>query len=67
MKKLVLVLCALSSACVTTRPWQRERLASPLMSPDGDLERDALRTHMLGTREGAQGGLGHGGGGCGCN
>jgi len=67
MKWLLLAAACLSSACVTTRPWQRERLADPTMTPDGDVEREALRKHMLGTREGAQGGLGHGGGGCGCN
>lgn len=59
-----LVGCA---GCATTRPWQREHLADPSMSPDFDVDRDALRGHVLGTREGAQGGLGGGGGGCGCN
>jgi hypothetical protein len=55
------------NGCATTRPYQRERLADPVMSPDGDADRQALRAHMLSTREGALGGFGHGGGGCGCN
>jgi len=60
-------LVAAVAGCATTRPWQREQLAQPSMKPDGDPEREALRSHMLGTREGAIGGFGHGGGGCGCN
>jgi hypothetical protein len=55
------------AGCATTKPWQRETLARPEMAPDGDEAREALRLHMLGTREGAVGGLGGGGGGCGCN
>lgn len=57
----------LGGGCVTTRPWERETLAKPIMSPDPDADRDALRAHLLGLREGAQGGFGAGGGGCGCN
>lgn len=57
----------LAGCGATTRPWQRERLADPMMAPDGDIDREALRAHMLGTREGAVGGFGSGGGGCGCN
>lgn len=57
----------LFGGCATTRPWQREHLADRVMAPDGDGEREALRAHMLGTREGAVGGFGAGGGGCGCN
>lgn len=62
-----LLAAALLAGCATTKPWQREKLAQPSMKPDGDQEREALRSHMLGTREGAIGGFGHGGGGCGCN
>ncbi len=53
--------------CATTKAYQREKLADPVMALDGDEDREALRMHMLGTREGAIGGFGHGGGGCGCN
>ena len=60
------VACALG-ACSTTRPWERELLARPEMSLDDEPDRQALRQHMLGTREGAVGSLGGGGGGCGCN
>ncbi len=53
--------------CVTTKPWEREFLATPEMAPDPDPEEAALQEHYLGTREGAVGGFGGGGGGCGCN
>ncbi len=68
LRSILIAIAALAaSACATTRPWQRERLADPVMAPDGDPDRDALRLHMLSTREGAIGGFGGGGGGCGCN
>lgn len=57
----------LLSGCATTRPWEREVLAKPVMSPDCNKRRDTLRGHYLSTREGAVGGFGGGGGGCGCN
>lgn len=71
MKRALAIALALGLAavcgCATTRPWQREHLAHRSMAPDGDGEREALRAHMQGTREGAIGGFGAGGGGCGCN
>lgn len=66
-RALVVCLLFVASGCATTRPWEREHLASPAMAPDGDGDREALRGHVLGTREGAEGGFGGGGGGCGCN
>lgn len=56
-----------AASCATTQPWERELLAKPAMSPDGDPGREALRHHFRSTREGAVGGFGGGGGGCGCN
>jgi hypothetical protein len=56
------------TGCATTKPWEREDLARPVMNPeDKDPEQAALYQHFLGTREGAVGGFGGGGGGCGCN
>jgi len=69
-KKLLLLVTlasALTSACSTTKAYQRETLARPIMAPDGDANREALHHHVLSTREGAVGGFGGGGGGCGCN
>lgn len=65
---LLLIVCAAClGGCATTKPWQRGQLAEPVMAPDDDEDRQALRQHMMGTREGAIGGFGQGGGGCGCN
>lgn len=64
---VVLALSGLATGCVTTQPWEREILAKPAMSADPDGDEEALRAHVVGLREGAQGGFGAGGGGCGCN
>jgi hypothetical protein len=57
--------CALPEPWV--RPYERERLADPLMK----VQRDALSAkhfeHVREVREGARGGTGVQGGGCGCN
>lgn len=62
----VLALGVAVTGCATVQPWQRGRLASPCMqfSPDGDLA--AFASHWQESREGASGGLGLQGGGCGC-
>lgn len=48
------------------RPWQREHLAKRAMRFDDGFE-TRFRQHMFSSREGADGGYGHVGGGCGCN
>jgi len=64
---LLLFLSATAQSCVTTKAYERELLAKKVMAPDPDADREALRSHLIGTREGAVGGLAGGGGGCGCN
>lgn len=61
-------LCALAAGCVhpTVKPWQREHLAKRAMSFDDGLEA-RFRQHLFSSREGADGGYGTVGGGCGCN
>jgi len=63
---VVLALCA-AAGCATVKPYEREYLSRPSM----DLQREATEakfyTHVLDAREGATGGLGTAGGGCGCN
>ncbi len=49
------------------QPWQREHLAKRAMRFDADPLEDRFRQHMFGSREAADGGYGHPGGGCGCN
>jgi hypothetical protein len=48
------------------RPWERGYLAKRAMQFDDGLE-GRFRQHMFGAREGAEGGYGKVGGGCGCN
>jgi hypothetical protein len=64
---LLLALVLATTGCCHVRPWERENLARI----EGQLDRHAaLRTyenHMWMVREGALGGSGTPGGGCGCN
>jgi len=51
----------------TVRPHQRELLADRIMSLDAIGQEQAAEQHILENREGAIGGNGTSGGGCGCN
>jgi hypothetical protein len=53
--------------CVTVQPQQRAVLADPIMQFEGDPHASAQLRHALENREGAYGGSGVSGGGCGCN
>lgn len=55
------------SACATVRPWERERLSRPDMELASSPELLSAEGHATEVREGAIGGLGGAGGGCGCN
>jgi hypothetical protein len=66
--KLIALIALLSSAgCVRVRPWQREDLARRTMVSDEEPGESRFHQHARGAREGADGGSGHAGGGCGCN
>jgi hypothetical protein len=59
------------SACGSIEPWvkpyERDRLADPIMALDADPVSTSYLQHVYEAREGARGGEGGGGGGCGCN
>jgi len=61
----------LLSACSSVQPWvkpyERDRLADPIMAWDRDAISSAFLDHVYESREGARGGNGSAGGGCGCN
>ncbi len=60
----------LLSACSIqpwVKPYERERLADPIMQLSGDPLADKHREHVYDVREGARGATGVQGGGCGCN
>jgi len=68
---ILAVACALLGGCSTARwtvkPHQRELLADRIMQPEGNPQETAADEHVLANREGAIGGSGTTGGGCGCN
>ncbi len=49
------------------KPYERDRLADPIMSFDRDPVSSAYMDHVYDAREGARGATGSAGGGCGCN
>jgi Domain of unknown function (DUF4266) len=61
---------ALLSGCAVepwVKPYERERLADPIMKFSRDALADKHRDHVYDVREGARGATGIQGGGCGCN
>jgi len=68
---LTAIVLAGLSACSPIEPWvkpyERDRLADPIMSLDPDPVSTAYIHHVFEAREGARGGEGSAGGGCGCN
>lgn len=71
--RTILVLAAFAAlpACSSIEPWvkpyERDRLADPIMFLDMDPVSSAYIYHVYEAREGARGGEGTAGGGCGCN
>lgn len=67
----VLAAAALLQACALPEPWvkpyERERLADPIMQLSRDTLAERHRDHVYTVREGARGATGVQGGGCGCN
>ena len=72
MKRLIAVASALALSvlligCETVQPWQKGNLAKSEMVFDPDPLQIRFMEHTYFSKEGASGGLGAGGGGCGCN
>ena len=73
MKPGNLILCAalLLAGCTGVEPWvkpyERDRLADPIMSFDRNPVSGSYIDHVHEAREGARGASGSSGGGCGCN
>jgi hypothetical protein len=68
---VTLLLAGLAAGCSSLQPWvkpyERERLADPIMKFSRDSLPDKSREHVRVVREGARGATGVQGGGCGCN
>ena len=73
MSKLLFLLALLAgtAGCSNFEPWvkpyERDRLADPIMALDMDPVSSASILHVYEAREGARGAEGAAGGGCGCN
>jgi hypothetical protein len=63
----IISLAAGASGCVVVRAHEREHLAKRPMTNDRDPGEARFGQHASGSREGADGGTGQPGGGCGCN
>ena len=67
----VLALACMLGACAFAppKPWEKGELAKPAMQFDAPGERleAKYQEHVYFSKEGASGGYGVGGGGCGCN
>lgn len=57
----------LATGCAVVRPHERQNLARQTMTEDRPQGLRRFQQHQTGSREGADGGTGEPGGGCGCN
>jgi len=63
---IILSICG-AAGCMRVRPYQREQLARRSMTTAQSPGEARFEQHARGAREGAEGGGGEPGGGCGCN
>ena len=68
MRRLIPVFAAaaLLAGCANVKPYEREKLADPIMDPGSHLAKQTLEQKFFSTREGSMGGGTGVGGGCGC-
>lgn len=65
---LLVVLALVASGCArAVLPSEKAYLADPIMQFESDSLEAAADSHVMNNREGAAGGNGTAGGGCGCN
>jgi len=64
---LAILVTISTSGCVMVKAHQRGNLAKRAMTNDRDPGEARFGQHATGSREGADGGTGQPGGGCGCN
>jgi hypothetical protein len=72
VRSLTIVVFAVTAAlagsgCTVVKAYQRANLAKRSMTNDRDAGETRFGQHARGSREGADGGTGQPGGGCGCN
>ncbi|WP_309043218.1 DUF4266 domain-containing protein [Marinobacter sediminicola] len=68
---LLALLLSATAGCSSVEPWvkpyERDRLADPIMSQSRHGKADSYINHVYQARESARGAEGGAGGGCGCN
>ncbi|MBK1849979.1 MULTISPECIES: DUF4266 domain-containing protein [unclassified Marinobacter] len=68
---LVALMLSATAGCSSIEPWvkpyERDRLADPIMSLSRHGKADSYMNHVYQSRESARGAEGGAGGGCGCN
>ena len=68
---LLAAIVLMTAACSNMQPWvkpyERDKLADPIMSWDRDAISSGYLDHIREAREGSRGATGSAGGGCGCN
>ena len=67
---LLVAVATAAGGCATfepPKPWEKQYLAHPAMQFDADPVSARTAQHIYQSKEGAVGGYGAGGGGCGCN
>lgn len=67
---LILALCGFLGACSVqpwVQPYERQKLADPIMNFDRDPASSSYLGHVHDAREAGRGADGSAGGGCGCN
>jgi len=62
-----LVIISALTGCSTVQPWEKQNLARPAMTFEGDRLDTGYTEHIYSSKEAASGGSGVRGGGCGCN
>ncbi|MFW6050615.1 MAG: DUF4266 domain-containing protein [Myxococcota bacterium] len=67
LRALLLLAFATAAGCTHVAPYEREDLAKPGMDVSREAAETSFRAHVHDSREGATGGHGSTGGGCGCN
>lgn len=63
---LLFIIVLVTTSCTMVQPWERERLADPIMILNSDPIEKGIRVHHLNHREGSTGATGAQSGGCGC-
>jgi hypothetical protein len=62
----VIASCFTVQGCATVQPYEREKLADPIMERQDQFSKQTLEQKFFSTREGSIGGASGIGGGCGC-